>query len=421
MPFEPHPMRAGMLAELHARPFQLVSAPRRILHMAFAADPAAVEADRAALAAWCRTTGVTAPEEGANFHRAEFPRARLRWERHTEFTTYSWDAEAPAGEPFASPLPEPSPVGAGIPPPGPLVVAIDLALIDAGRAGDIAGLFDPASLCLSSVRGGAAQIATDFRQDARGFTRIVVVDGGLGPAAAGALVQRLLEIETYRSFALLGLPEAQRLAPVVARIERDLVAVAERMRATTGLEQNASLLDALVALAAELEAEAVRSAYRFGATQAYEAIVASRLEVIAETPLEGSATWRSFLDRRLAPAMRTCRSVAGRQADLAEKLARAANLLRTRVDVEMQSQNKALLQGMSERARLQLRLQQTVEGLSVAAVSYYVLGLIGYLAKGAKDAGLIAFEPAVATAIALPAVVAGVWWTVQRIRRRHDG
>jgi uncharacterized membrane-anchored protein len=193
------------------------------------------------------------------------------------------------------------------------------------------------------------------------------------------------------------------------------------MRATTGLEGNASLLDALVALAAELESEGVRSAYRFGATQAYEAIVTSRLEVIDEARVDGCSTWRSFLDRRLAPAMRTCRSVAGRQAELSQKLSRAANLLRTRVDVEIQSQNKALLQGMSERARLQLRLQQTVEGLSVAAVSYYVLGLFGYLVRGARDGGLVGWDPNVAMAIALPAVLAGVWWTVRRIRRGHEG
>jgi uncharacterized membrane-anchored protein len=416
---ESHPLRPGVLAELHARPFQLVGAPRRLLHAAFATDAAAVANDRAALAAWCRATGVTPPDADANFHRVEFPTGRLRWERHSEFTTYGWDVEPPASDPFGWPLSEPFPVGAGIPQPGPLVAAIDLALVAADGAPDPRTLFDPASLCLSHVRG--AEIATDFRQDPRGFTRILVIDHGLGPAAAGALVQRLIEVEMYRSFALLGLPEAQRLSPIIGRIERELVAVAERMRATTGLEENASLLDALVALAAELEAESVRASYRFGATQAYEAIVTSRLEVIAETPVEGHATWRSFLDRRLAPAMRTCRSVAGRQADLAQKLARASNLLRTRVDVEMESQNRALLEGMSERARVQLRLQQTVEGLSVAAVSYYVLGLVGYLAKGAKDAGFVSFEPGIATAVALPVVVAGVWWTVRRVRGSNEG
>ncbi len=72
---------------------------------------------------------------------------------------------------------------------------------------------------------------------------------------------------------------------------------------------------------------------------------------------------------------------------------------------------------MNRRARLQLRLQQTVEGLSVAAVSYYVVGLIGYLARGGQEAFGLPWDPAVATAVAVPAVVIMVWALVRRIRR----
>ncbi len=168
-------------------------------------------------------------------------------------------------------------------------------------APDWQALFDPASLCVSHAADGAATIATDFRQDARGYTRILVIDHALTPAVAGALVQRLLEVETYRCFALLGLPEAQRVGPIIGRIERELLSVAQRMKTATGLESNAALLDTLVAQAAELEAEAALSSFRFGATRAYEALVRSRLSVIGETPLEGHSTWAAFLDRRFAP------------------------------------------------------------------------------------------------------------------------
>jgi uncharacterized membrane-anchored protein len=76
---------------------------------------------------------------------------------------------------------------------------------------------------------------------------------------------------------------------------------------------------------------------------------------------------------------------------------------------------------MSERGRLQLRLQQTVEGLSIAAVSYYVLGLLGYLFKGGRDAGVLPFDPSVATAAVLPFVVIVMALVVRRIRRSHGG
>jgi uncharacterized membrane-anchored protein len=418
--FVAHPLQRQVLDELHARPFQLVESPRRVLLHAFSTGSLAAADERAALVRWCAATGADSPEEGANFHRAVFPTGGLRWERHSEFSTYGWDVPAPGEEPFHWPLPQPTPVGGSVPAPGPLLLAIDLALVGEARLKpDWQALFDPASLCVSSAKDGAALIATDFRQDARGFTRILVVDRGLGPAAAGALVQRLLEVETYRCFALLGLPEAQRLAPVIGRIERELVAVAGRMKTATGLESNAALLDTLVALAAELEAEAVLSSFRFGATRAYEALVRSRLAVINEVPVEGHSTWAAFLDRRFAPAMRTCQTTSERQAELSQKLTRAANLLRTRVDIALEQQNRALLETMSERGRLQLRLQQTVEGLSIAAVSYYVLGLAGYLFKGGKDAGLLPFEPTVATAAVLPFVVIVMALLVRRIRRSH--
>lgn len=418
--FVPHPLRRQVLDELHARPFQLIETPRRVLFHAFATADMPVAEERAALVAWCTATGAAKPDENANFHRALFPTAALRWERHSEFSTYAWDVPEPRGEAFHWPLAQPTPVGASVAPPGPLLVAIDLALVQADALdANWQALFEPASLCVSLVMDGAATIATDFRQDARGYTRILVIDHALTPVAAGALVQRILEVETYRCFALLGLPEAQRIGPVIGRIERELVSVAQRMKTAQGLESNAALLDTLVAQAAELEAEAALSSFRFGATRAYEALVRSRLAVIGESPIEGHSTWAAFLDRRFAPAMRTCQTVSDRQAELSQKLARAANLLRTRVDIALEHQNRTLLETMSERGRLQLRLQQTVEGLSIAAVSYYVLGLLGYLLKGSKDAGLLPFEPTVATAAALPFVLIVMAMVVRRIRRSH--
>ena len=116
--------------------------------------------------------------------------------------------------------------------------------------------------------------------------------------------------------------------------------------------------------------------------------------------------------------MRTCRTVSERQETLSGKLARAADLLRTRVDVELEQQNRDVLQSMNRRAKLQLRLQQTVEGLSVAAVSYYVVGLISYLAHGAEDAGMH-LDPTIVAAISVPFVVAAIALIVRRIRRRN--
>jgi uncharacterized membrane-anchored protein len=190
-----------------------------------------------------------------------------------------------------------------------------------------------------------------------------------------------------------------------------------RMRAVEQRDSQA-LLAELTELAAELEADAAASLYRFGASRAYHGIVEERLEALGEIAVPGYDTWGAFLQRRVAPAMRTCRSIEARQDSLSEKLARAATLLRTWVDVEVERQNRDVLASMNNRARLQLRLQQTVEGLSVAAVSYYVVGLIGYLAKGSAIFGE-PVKPELVTAISVPFVVLAIWWLVRRIRHSH--
>jgi uncharacterized membrane-anchored protein len=418
-----HPLRAVILGEVHARPFTPIETPSRLLHFAFETTGEPAEADRAALAAFCSERGLLAPRPADKHHRVGFGGVTLRWEQHSEFTTYTWElpSEPAAGD--AAPFHPPAAALASpmrlIPQPGPLLVAIDLHLVAGGNdSGVPERLFDRASLAVAENSDGAALFATDFQADPAGFVRILVADRGLGADRGGALVQRVLELETYRTLALLGLPEAQGLAPAVRRIENGLAELTEQMRESQGLTANHRLLDELTALAAELEAGAAASQFRFGASRAYYDIVQLRLQTIGERKVGGLPTWSSFLARRMAPAMRTCATLEERQASLSHKLARAANLLRTRVDVELEQQNRDLLTSMNERTRLQLRLQATVEGLSVAAISYYVVGLLGYLVKAAHEAGA-PLDPGLATAVMVPIVVLLIWWIVRRIRLRH--
>lgn len=417
--FVPHPDRADILSEVHARPFAPLETPCRVLHFAFMTDAAQAAADREALARFCTERDVSAPGKAAKHHRARFAEAGLRWEQHSEFTTYSWELPSAGARPFQPPA-APLPTMRALPQPGPHLVSIDLHLLREAKTLDLEAIFDPASLAASLVDNGAAIAATDFQAGGDGFVRILVLDRALTPSRSGALTQRLLEIETYRTLALLGLPEAQRIAPSVRRTEEALVRIASTMTATEGLAADNALLDEMTSLTARLESEAASSNYRFGASRAYDNIVQQRLLAIGETPHAGWPTIAAFLARRMAPAMRTCQMLQERQADLSRKLARAANLLRTRVDVALEQQNRDLLAAMNDRTRLQLRLQQTVEGLSVAAIGYYVVSLFGYLAKGAKEAGFLPIDIGLATAAFVPVALLGVWAAVRRIRRGHS-
>ena len=409
--------RSLALGEVHARPYPLVQSPRIILQLAFMTDGGAA-VDNAVLAELARSSGVAAPQADARYYVIPWGRGSLRWERHTEFSTYFY--EGPVPDVFGGEI-DGHPFGDGFNPPGNLIAGVRLEVRKwTPKAEASVKAFDAASLCFSEVENGAAAAVTDFRQDKDGLTRILLLDRDLTPARVGALAQRLIEIETYRTLAMLGLPLAYALSPRMRRIEDELTQITQRMRkdAESGGD---SLLGEITSLAAELEADAAASLYRFGASRAYDGIVQERVASLGEVAVAGYETWGAFLQRRLAPAMRTCRSIEERQANLSRKLARATALLRSWVDLQLERQNSELLASMNRRAKLQLRLQRTVEGLSVAAVSYYVVGLLGYMFKALEKGGL-PVSATTMTGLSVPFVVLLIWWVVRQIRRHHgDG
>jgi uncharacterized membrane-anchored protein len=410
-----HPLRDAALDEIHARPFHRLEAPRRLMHFAFQVDREQAAKDRAAVAALCERHMFLAPAPGAAYHRLMRPAFNLRWEQHTEFTTQTWDfplAEKSLMKPEGhTPLPM-----ADFWQPGPLLVALDIVVLKLNHARGVEGTFDETSLAHSRTDDGLAEVFSDFKRDSKGFTRIVVVNNGLGDVGVGSLVQRLIEVETYRTLALLGLPEARRIGPPVREIEVTLARLIDESRTAAGIADNRRILSELSRLTADLESISASVSYRFAASRAYDDIVFQRLNVLDDKPIGLHATWRDFLARRMAPARRTLNAMEDRLRDLSQKLARATTLLRTRVDVEQEQQNQELLKSMNERTRLQLRLQQTVEGLSVAAVSYYLVGLIYYAAQGLARVGVVRDATLVAGA-SVPLVILGVWWAIRRIKR----
>ncbi|TJV46050.1 MAG: DUF3422 family protein [Mesorhizobium sp.] len=409
-----HVGRVSALGEVHARPYPLISTPRLLVQLSFMIEGGAA-VDQAVLADLARQQGVAAADRQARHFAMRWRQGSLRWERHTEFSTYLY--EAPLEHDLRL---EETPFGNGFNPPGTVISGVRVEIRKSSDKDEelLAG-FDPSSLCYAVVEHGLAAVATDFRADGGGLTRILVFDRGLSPVRAGALSQCLIDIEAYRTLAVLGLPLALSLSGRVRHIE-DRLAIITRQMKVAETRNSQSLLGELTELAAELEADAAASLYRFGASRAYEGIVRERLVALDEEPLAGYETWTGFLKRRLGPALRTCRSVEERQANLSRKLTRATTLLRTWVDVDVEKQNRDLLASMNNRARLQLQLQQTVEGLSVAAVAYYVVGLVGYLAKG----GALLFghrvEPEIVTAISVPIVVLLIWIGIRRIRHAHS-
>lgn len=406
--------RRVAIDEVHARPYPLISPPRVLVQLAFMNEGNPAK-DKATLEEISNRTGAPLPDQNTPLHGLTFEQGDLHCEKHTEFSTYLWctPLDPETGNPVGD-----DPFKHGFTPPGPVVCGIRLDVVAwTEETATYIDRFDPISRCHSLVEDGLAEIVTDFRQDVDGLTRILILDRGLTPIRLGALAQRLLEIETYRTLALLGIPLVRARGPHLRNVEMRLAAITDEMRNSTR-RNSETLLSELTDLSAELEADMASSLYRFGASRAYYEIVEERLAALGETVIPGCYRWRNFLHRRIAPAMRACRSIEERQANLSDKLARATALLRSWIDVQLERQNGDLLASMNNRAKLQLRLQQTVEGLSVAAISYYVIGLLSYLIKGIPGFHDVV-APELVIAALVPLVLLAIWWTVRRIRHAH--
>lgn len=408
-----HAQRELLANEVHARPSEAVAIPAQVVHVAVLIDAEARESERKHLDALARRLGFAPPNSHDTHWRAQLAGLRLKWERHGEFSSYTFITEGDAGHDALGELAMRAP-GWLSQVPGRTAAAVKVVL-HAADSEAAAALKQPVA---SRVMGGLAEVHTDFKQASDGCTRLDVVDRGLTPAQAGRLLQSLCEIEAYRVLALLALPIARRQWPRVSEIEQSLAQLTDRIAAAEADHlSDETLLHQLTRLAAEVESGIAASQFRFGACEAYHQLVVQRIADLREERLAGLPTIDEFMGRRLAPAVATCATVMQRLKSLAERIAQASGLLSTRVDITREQQNQALLASMDLRAKQQLRLQQTVEGLSVAAIAYYLVGLVAYAAKGLNAAGL-RVNTELLVAAAVPVVAGGVFWAVRRARRR---
>lgn len=423
-----HKLRIELNDEVHACPPEPLVAPVRVSYLALLCDAAQRDAGWAAVRDLCRRHGIEPPGGSVIHYSVDLGSFRLKWERHTEFVRYLFIVGGEAADPFGSTAISLLPTDwvAGL--PGQLIVAAHAVLIRPES-----GMIEPDAIGArwfegnvpmgAAVSGGAATALTDFRIHADGFSRHLLLDHATTPWQAGRVVQRLLEIDTYRILALLALPIARESAPLLLQAGQELAEITAAL-VTADAADEPALLDRLTRLEAAIENRQSETRFRFSASDAYYELVRQRIDELREQRIQGLQTFREFTERRLAPAMNTCRSAAARQESLSQRVARATRLLSTRVDLTRERQNQALLESMDRRASLQLRLQSTVEGLSVAAVTYYVVSLIGHAAEALQEAG-VAVRPVLAMGVSIPLVIAVAGFGVHRIRhsvtRSRDG
>jgi uncharacterized membrane-anchored protein len=423
-------LREVLHNEVHARPPPRIRLPALVVYVAVLNEGISREAEWAHLKLLPGQEDLPLDCLQGNFLRMRFASHTLKWERHTEFTRYSIvqalpdSALANEDERALFDSLEVTPAWlASI--PGQTVAAIMMAMVN-GEVDDPATMkalarpwFDgqEALASLLGIRRSCAM--TDLHLRESGFERLLVISpSNTSETRVGRISQRLLELETYRLMALRGLPVAKQLGPMLQTAEAQLAEITARMDSADASDQE--LLHRLIGLAASIERATATHMYRFSATQAYYSLVEQRIAQLRETPIPGTQTIGEFLLRRLSPAIATVNATAQRLNSLSQRIERASALLRTRVDIATETQNQLLLEQLTKGQALQLRLQSTVEGLSIAAISYYVVSLLAYAGKALKSAGLpVNIE--LLTGLAIPVVLLAVWWMGKRIKASlHD-
>jgi uncharacterized membrane-anchored protein len=416
-----HEQRLKLHNELHVGAVELLEAPMQISQLVLLCNNDQAPLERRLIAQLCDRHDVTPPTLNCNHFTAMLGNYRIRWERHTDYSTYTFFHSAPFEIPFAAPAIDHVPKEWLATLPGEIISATHLALCDRElpqpTLKELSMLFASNTVIGSEVAAGGAVVWTDNQIHSDGFGRILVHDVNLRRRQAGRLVQRLLEIETYRMLAMLPVPMMRSYIPNLARFDERLAALTENNIKLESLEDEQHLLNELTRLAAEIERISARTSQPFNASSMYYEIVKLRVSELREKRIQGLQMFQEFMEQRLSSAMGTCDLVNNKLEIISTRVERASSLLRTRVEISMERQSRDLLRSMDKRAHLQLRLQETVEGLSIVVLSYYLLGLVSYGLKAIKSAG-VKFDTELATGIAVPVVIGTVFLMVKRIRSK---
>ena len=400
----------------------MLNLPVRASHLALLLSSDEKMQERKHLTTLCERFGVAPPEKEADHFSATFNSFQIRWEQHGEFSTYSFYVQDTPKDPFAESVLKKVPVDWMAQLPGQVIVAANATIVSAAdinydENADLASLsvyFADNPVIGSKVTGGAASVFTDFRIHVDGFSRFLIINHGLRTEQAGRLLQRLFEIEVYRVMALLAFPIARQLRPALNRSDRQLYTITNAM--TLPENNDGKLLDELTTLAAEVENYISSNHFRFAAASAYYQLVEQRVNDLREVRIQGIQTLGEFIKRRLEPAINTCESISHRFTLLSERVSNASQLLRTRVDIIIERQNQGLLTSMALRAKMQLRMQQMVEGISMVAITYYAASLVGKIAEALHASGW-KVNPEIIEGISIPLILIIIVIGTKRIHK----
>ncbi|WFU05550.1 DUF3422 domain-containing protein (plasmid) [Rhizobium sp. CB3171] len=399
-----HPLRRELHQELHARPSLYFDGDTDVWHVAIVSENAAppipselLELDDVAITGQ-GSHGIGKCGDG-----------RLKWEAHTEFVTLTYVSPASIDQPTALPKPFYDCIRFV---EGKVIAAVRVLVRDEKEAPHPKPGVDYVA---SKVGGGDAEVYSSFRLDDDGFVEFRVYNRNLNAYRTGRMVRRLLEIETYRMMALLGMPVARETVKQLSDFDRRLTVLIEHMQSEIKVDK--ALLSEVTKLSSDVLKLTAKAKQRFGATKAYAEIVASRMIELREERVEERQRICTFIDRRFQPAVRFVHATERRLSEVGERVSLAGDLLRTTVQVQLEDQNASLLSSMEERARVQVHIQQAVEGFSVIAITYYAISLTKVCLEAAGELGFDVHLAKAGLLFTVPVAVFAIWAGIRHVRK----
>ena len=349
-----HPLRFKATNELHARPFPVVSASARAAFFAYSNEEDTIGGNKTAdldhLLKLLDRFGAPHPAPNSTHYFGKLGQVWIKWERHTEFTTYTAIMDDLGKVVFDGSEFEVFPADWLAALPGARLSSSTNRIENSSSTKVIVkklkSHFVSESLAVSRVLDSAAVIAGDYRIDIHGHLRFSIFVAPLtGPNRIGRIIQRLNEVEVYKTMSMLGLFRARELSPDLDLIDKSMSELVAAL--ADGKVSADTNLEALLEMSAQLESLSAKVSYRFAASRAYSTIVDQRIEVLREERFEGLQTFREFMMRRYDPSMRTVQAMDSRLQELIARAKRTGDLLRTQVNVERQGQNQELLASMN--------------------------------------------------------------------------
>lgn len=438
-----HPSRILLHEEVHARPPIPLWPNERVISQSFILDAQSRQKQINWMRKLSEALGVSHSGDDHSFMTLELApepeRVLLKWELHGEFATIAviTHNKKKVAEPLLKSRLEnerdldllfknlgcPTISEAG----GQRISALDIVFEHRqlfADAQEVSAIFNGNTVLGSFILSGKkAQLWTDLQLDEDGFISFFVPHDVLGSRQLGRVARALAEAETYRMVAMMSFPVAKSLSLPLREAESELAALSQKIsqlqaESGTDTEKDGTFLGNLSQLASRTEQWISGYGLRFTASEAYSQLLSKNLLELNESSITGVQTLSEFMDRRFQPAMGTCIWTQRRLRELSDRIARATQTLRTRIDFVNEQQTQKLLASMDQRAKLQLRLQETVESLSVLVLTYYAVSLLAYMAKGGKEAGL-SIHPEITAAIAAP-IIAIIFIAINRYRRRRS-